>query len=120
VKLKLDENLPVTAAPRLAALGFDTDTVFDEGLSGRDDAEVWAAAQNEGRFFVTQDMDFSDSRKFRPGSHHGLLVVRIPDSEQWRVADYLYGWFSSPDAKSWEGAFVVATATKIRVLKFTE
>jgi hypothetical protein len=51
---------------------------------------------------VTQDLDFSDTRKFVPGSHHGILLVRLPDSEQWRVNDYLVAWFSDPAARSWE------------------
>jgi len=115
VKIKLDENLPVSAAPRLAALGFDTDTVIEEGLAGRADDAVWEGAQAAGRFLVTQDLDFSDTRKFTPGEHHGLMIVRLPDSEQWRVADFLVGWFSSPDVATWARAVVVATPTKLRI-----
>jgi predicted nuclease of predicted toxin-antitoxin system len=87
VKLKLDENIPQSAATRLAALGYDVDTVLDEQLGGRSDEHVWAAAQEEGRFLVTHDLDFSDTRKFEPGEHAGVLIVRLPDSEQWRVGD---------------------------------
>lgn len=43
MKIKLDENIPASAGPRLAALGFDVDTVLSEGLTGRTDSEVWAA-----------------------------------------------------------------------------
>jgi hypothetical protein len=89
--------------------------VFDEGLSGRSDYDVWAAAQAEGRFLVTQDLDFSNARRFAPGTHHGLMIVRLPDSEQWRAADYLVGWFSSADVPTWERGFVVATPTKLRI-----
>jgi hypothetical protein len=39
---------------------------------------VWTAAQADGRFLVTQDLDFSDARKYAPGTHHGLLLVRLP------------------------------------------
>jgi predicted nuclease of predicted toxin-antitoxin system len=97
VKLKLDENIAASAGARLAILGFDVDTVLDEGLRGRPDADVWAAAQSERRFFITQDLDFSDTRTFAPGTHEGLLLVRLPDAEQWRIADYLVAWFSAPD-----------------------
>lgn len=117
MKLKLDENLPATAAAELGARGYDVDTVRDEGLVGRPDDAVWRAAQAEGRFLVTQDLDFSDTRKFIPGSHHGILLVRLPDSEQWRVADYLTAWFSDPEASSWSGCVVVATPTKVRVVR---
>jgi hypothetical protein len=43
VKLKLDENLPASAAPRLAALCDDVHTVLDESLGGKHDAKDAAA-----------------------------------------------------------------------------
>ncbi len=117
MKLKLDENIARSAAARLAALGFDADTVLDEGLGGRPDVDVWAAAQSERRFFITQDLDFSDARMFAPGTHEGLLLVRLPDAEQWRIADYLVAWFSAPDVETWARCFVVATPNKVRVIR---
>jgi predicted nuclease of predicted toxin-antitoxin system len=109
MRLKLDENLPVTAAALLSARGYDVDTVRDEGLTGHPDDAVWRSAQAEARFLVTQDLDFSDTRKFAPGTHHGILLVRLPDSEQWRVSDYLVAWFSDPEAGGWARCVVVAT-----------
>jgi predicted nuclease of predicted toxin-antitoxin system len=79
MKIKLDENLPVRLSRDLSRLGHDVDTAPDEGLKGRTDAEVWAAAQSAGRFFVTMDLDFCDIRQYAPGSHHGVLVVRLPE-----------------------------------------
>jgi predicted nuclease of predicted toxin-antitoxin system len=117
VKLKLDENIAASAKERLAAMGFDVDTALDEGLGGRPDNEVWAASQAEQRFLVTQDLDFSDVRRFQPGMHEGILLVRLPDHEQWRIGDFLVAWLSSPDARSWRRCFVVATPTKVRVLR---
>lgn len=117
MKLKLDENLPESAATRLAALGYEVDTVLAERLGERSDEDVWAAVQSEGRFLVTHDLDFSDARKFRPGSHAGVLIVRLPDSEQWRVGDHLVAWFSDPDARSWGRCLVVATVSKVRVAR---
>jgi predicted nuclease of predicted toxin-antitoxin system len=119
VKLKLDENLPASAAPRLAALGHDVHTVLDESLGGKHDAVVWTAAQAEGRMLVTCDLDFSDARTFAPGTHSGILLVRLPDAEQWRAADHLVAWLSDPDAPSWQGCLVVATLHKVRVLRAT-
>ena len=115
MRLKLDENLPGSVVPRLAVLGFDVDTVLDENLGGCSDDTVWAAAQGEQRFLVTQDLDFSDARRFVPGTHAGVLIVRLPDAEQWRVADHLVAWFSGADARTWAGCLVVATPHKVRV-----
>lgn len=77
MKLKLDENLPSGLLSALQALGHDVDSVPSEQLSGHEDASVWTAAQAAGRFLVTQDLDFSDSRRYVPGTHHGLLLVRL-------------------------------------------
>jgi predicted nuclease of predicted toxin-antitoxin system len=86
MRLKLDENLPASTAIRLRALGHDVHTVLEEGLSGRPDNDVWQAAQTEARFLVTQDLDFSDERRFAAGTHAGLLLVRLPDTEQSGVS----------------------------------
>jgi predicted nuclease of predicted toxin-antitoxin system len=64
-------------------------TLIEEELGGRIDSEVWTAAQLEGRFLITQDLDFSDTRRFAAGNHAGVLLVRLPDAEQWRITDYL-------------------------------
>lgn len=75
MKIKLDENLPAGLASILAQLGQETDTVPDEGLAGSDDPQVWEAAQRARRFLITQDLDFSDVRKFVPGTHRGILLI---------------------------------------------
>jgi len=69
------------------------------------------------RFLITQELDFSDRRRFAAGTHAGALLVRLPDAEQWRIADYLVAWFSTPDANTWDRCFVVATPNKVRVLR---
>lgn len=77
MKIKLDEKLPVRLAILLKDLGHDVHTLLDEQLLGRADAEIWEATQRESRFLTTQDLDFSDLRQFAPGSHCGILLVRL-------------------------------------------
>lgn len=83
MKIKLDENLPVRLTVILASLHHDVHTVTEENLSGGSDRDVWEAAQREARFLITQDLDFSDLRRFAPGTHHGILLVRLrsPDRQ---------------------------------------
>ncbi len=76
--IKLDENLPSRLVSSLTQLGHDVVTVPAEGLVGNDDEIVWRAAQADRRFLVTQDLDFSDVRRYAPGTHHGLLLFRVP------------------------------------------
>lgn len=87
MNIKLDENLPHQLVQLLTDLGHDVDTVRDEHMAGRDDDAVWAAAQTAGRFLVTQDLDFSDARKYSPGTHEGLLLVRRPQPVGARSLD---------------------------------
>lgn len=53
MKIKLDENLPISLVPILERHGYDVDTVPEEHLSGRSDAEIWQAMGTEGRFLIT-------------------------------------------------------------------
>ena len=115
MRIKLDENLPARLVLALQRLGHDADTTVDEGLSGRPDDEVWTAAQASTRFLVTQDLDFSDVRRFAPGSHFGLLIVRLPDEQQWRVAEFIERCLALDEARSWGGCLVVASPARLRV-----
>jgi predicted nuclease of predicted toxin-antitoxin system len=115
LKIKLDENLPYSLAQKLQELGHDVDTVPDEGLAGYPDPDIWLAAQAEGRFLITQDLDFSDLRRFRPGSHHGLLLVRLTNPGRIALLDRVTAIFITEDVDDWSGCFIVVTERKIRV-----
>lgn len=115
MRIKLDENLPVTLAQRLTTLGHEADTARDEGLCGRDDATIWEAAQREGRFLVTQDLDFSDIRKFLPGKHCGILLVRMQMPGLTALENRVAGIFQNEDVSAWAGYLVIATDRKLRI-----
>jgi predicted nuclease of predicted toxin-antitoxin system len=115
MKIKLDENLPVELADVLAKLNHVVDTVASEGLKGRDDGIVWSAAQHEGRFLITQDLDFSDIRLFAPGTHHSIMLVRLTQPGRLALTERVRTVFQTEDVETWPGAFVVATDRKIRV-----
>ena len=66
MRLKLDENVTVVAKQMLVSLGHDVDTVADEDLVGRLDAEVVAAAATAERALVTFDLGFGDPRAYPP------------------------------------------------------
>ena len=115
MRIKLDENLPVRLVDVLADLGHDVDSVPMEGLSGRSDEAVWAAARNEGRFLVTQDLDFSDLRRFSPGSHDGVLIVRLRQPGRAALIHRIGSFFQSEKVSDLAGCFVVLTERKVRI-----
>jgi predicted nuclease of predicted toxin-antitoxin system len=115
MKLKLDENLPESLVTALSTQGHDVDNVRIEGLVGRDDPDVWQAAQKESRFLITQDLDFSDVRQFQPGTHHGLMLVRLRVPGRRALATRITEAFRSPGADAWARCFVLLTDSKLRV-----
>lgn len=115
MRIKLDENLPSRLAPRLAALGHDVQTAGEEGIAGHVDAVIWEAAQPEARFLITQDMDFSDTRRFAPGSHYGILLIRLRTPSRRALTQRGEDLFREEDASTWPRCFVVATERKVRV-----
>jgi len=117
MNIKLDENLPEALVPILAELGHDTDTVPQESLTGQDDEIVWDAAQQARRFLITQDLDFSDSHKFVPGTHHGILLLRLRDPGRLALLRIVELLFKTEAVEIWQGCLVVATERKLRVVR---
>ena len=74
--VKLDENLGRSHVALLLEAGYQTDRVHDQGLSGAADPVVWERVSSEGRFFITMDLGFADVRRYKPGSHPGILLLR--------------------------------------------
>ncbi len=76
-----DEDVPRSTARVLRDAGFDAVDVRDVGLRGKSDADVFAYAQKEARILITCDMGFSNILNYPPSQVHGMMVVRVPDSE---------------------------------------
>jgi predicted nuclease of predicted toxin-antitoxin system len=113
MKIKLDENLPIRLARVLVAQGHDVHTVPEENLGGRPDADIWRAVCAEGRFLITQDLDFSDTRRFAPGTHAGLLLLRLRQPGSGALVAAVEA--IAADIAAWAGCFVVVTENKVRV-----
>jgi len=115
MRIKLDENLPAVLVDVLAEYGHDADTSPREGLAGRPDEEVWQAAISADRFLFTQDLDFSDIRKYAPGTHPGILLLRLDHPSRTALVQRVRRILLAEDFESWSGCLVVTTERKIRV-----
>ena len=115
MRMKLDESLPCELADQLSKFGHDVDTSPSEGLEGSDDLTLWLAAQSAQRLLITQDLDFSDIRRFTPGTHQGVFLIRLKNPSRLNLIDRVLHVCQHHDADSWTGCFVVATDRKVRV-----
>lgn len=109
MRLKLDENLPASLGALLRARGHDADTVPDEGLTGRVDADVLGAATREGRVLFTQDLDFA-----APATHAGVVLVRLRDPHAAALEQHVLSFTAVHGADVRPGTVAVLTETKVR------
>ena len=113
--LKLDENLGRSHVQLLRNAGYEADRVHDEGLSGWTDSTVWKRVCDEGRFFITLDLDFADVRTFKPGSHPGILLLRTRSRSRAAVLQVLERVLDERRLDSLSGCLAVADETHTRV-----
>lgn len=117
MRIKLDENLPASLAVALRSAGHDADTVPAEGLKGHADIDIWAAAQSAKRFLITQDLDFSDIRQYQPGTHFGILLLRLREPGRESLGRRVMELMQMEQVETWPRCFVVATDHKVRIVR---
>jgi predicted nuclease of predicted toxin-antitoxin system len=115
VKFKLDENLPASSAAILAGAGHDVDTVGQEGLSGAPDPEVVAAAAAAGRVLISLDVGLGDIRAYPPGSHAGIVVLRLTDQSAAAVGKAVSDLAALTNADGLAGAVSVLQRGLLRI-----
>ena len=99
----------------LRALGHDVEHVYTKQLSGHPDPDIMALAQAEQRLLITADRRFADARVFMPGTHAGLLFLRLKHAARNAISAKVQSLFETEAVESWRGCFVVATEVKLRV-----
>jgi predicted nuclease of predicted toxin-antitoxin system len=78
VRIKVDEDLPRAATRMLRDRGPQALSVVEQGMGGYKDPPIWQAVQAEQRYLLTADKGFADIRRYAPGAHAGVLLLR-PD-----------------------------------------
>jgi len=115
VRLKLEENITVAAKAPLVAAGHDVDTVADEQLVGRPDAAVLAGAVANKRALVTFDLGFGDPRAYPPGTHRGVVILRLRDQQPPNVVSVVQRLLENHDLDDLAGCIVVVTEALVRI-----
>jgi predicted nuclease of predicted toxin-antitoxin system len=115
VKFKLDENLPASAASVLAAAGHDVDTVPAEHLAGRPDHDIVAASTAAERVLISLDVGLGDIRAYPPGSHAGILILRLADQSATTVIKAIEDLASLAQPASLAGTVAVLQRGLLRI-----
>ena len=64
---------------------------------------------------VTFDLDFADQRAYPPGSHAGILVLRLRSQHSSAVVGVLEQIISAQEVETFAGALVIVTDATVRV-----
>jgi predicted nuclease of predicted toxin-antitoxin system len=115
MRVKLDENLSRRLTPALQQAGHDVSSVEDEGLLGRSDETVGAAAATEGRVLFTLDLEFADLRKHPPGRHPGIVLFRPPSMGPMAVNRFVEAFLAGEDMSALSGCIVIVEPGRIRL-----
>jgi len=75
----VDENTAKSLAFALRAAGYIAEHVYETGLQGHPDTEIFAWAQEHQRTIITADLDFAHILTFPP-PHFGIMVLRLPET----------------------------------------
>ncbi len=113
--LKLDENLGRSHAELLRNAGHEADRVHDQGLSGETDSTVWDRVCDEGRFFIALDLDFADIRRYQPGSHPGILLLRPRTRSRSAALQVLKRVLSEQQLDNLSGCLAIADEMHTRI-----
>lgn len=113
--VKLDENLARAHVEVIVDAGHTGERVTDELLSGAPDAVVWQRACAEGRFFITLDLDFSDVRRYPPGTHPGILLLRPRNTGRAAVLAVLSRVVREQGLETLKGCLAVADEQRTRI-----
>jgi predicted nuclease of predicted toxin-antitoxin system len=115
MRLKLDENLSRHLKTALAACGHDVTTAEEEGLLSQCDPAVARAATAGERMLLTLDVEFGDLRKYRPGSHAGIILFRPKSLGPLTVNRFVEGFIRDADLPRLAGCVVIVEPSRVRV-----
>ncbi|GAB4455318.1 MAG: DUF5615 family PIN-like protein [Anaerolineae bacterium] len=115
MQIKVDEDLPNLITKMLNDSGYVAMGVLDQNMGGWKDPALWEAIQAEQRFLITADKGFADIRRYPPGNHAGVLLLR-PDEDGIRpMLELLERVLSNYDLNTLAGAVTVVNSQSIRV-----
>jgi predicted nuclease of predicted toxin-antitoxin system len=115
VRIKLDENIPASAATVATQLGHDADTVVGEELAGAADVDVLAASSGNDRILITLDRGFGDVRAYPPGTHGGVVILRVDSRDASTVTEAVRSFLVTQDLGDLTGCIVVVRGGGLRL-----
>jgi len=120
MRTKLDEDLSPRLREPLEREAHEVVTVASQGWAGMLDPELWPKVVAERVFFITADKGFGDVRRYVPGTHSGILLLRPARERRSEFLALLERVLASHRLEDHVGCLIVATSGRIRVRRPSE
>ncbi len=92
MRFKLDENIPLGLVRTVKRAGYDVETVYSESLAGSRDSTLLDVCRLEKRILITLDLNFASVVNFPPGTHAGIVVLRLKQTGPAATAVAVRRW----------------------------
>jgi predicted nuclease of predicted toxin-antitoxin system len=117
LNIKVDEDLPLKIPEMLRRAGHNVETVIGQGMGGAKDPVLWQSVQSEQRFLITADKGFADIRRYPPGTHNGVLLLRPDEDGIEPLVDLVRRVLRGEGLDRLRGTVTVVTPRAIRIRK---
>lgn len=116
MRFKIDENLPSSLSALLQERQLESETVHDEGLSGKPDDIIMETCHKETLVLITMDTGFANQKAYPAGTHPGIIVMRIKNQGARNVLSVMQRFFErQSDLEELSGCTVIVEEHRIRV-----
>ena len=117
MKFLLDANLPYSAKEIFSSED-EVVHVRDIELQHADDAKIAAWAKEHKAIIVSRDLDFANINLMPPSTHHGVMVLRIPDHyTAASIKRVLKEFLDDVDRSELEGSLIIVEEGSHRIRK---
>ena len=112
----IDEDMPRSTGPALAARGYPVKDIRDFGLRGADDGTVFQFAQTHRAVLLTGDLGFSNPIRFPLGRHCGIVIARFPNElSTAEVNRHLLDQLTTVTDEEYSGHVIIVEVGRIRI-----
>ena len=116
MRFKLDENLGRRGQELLRAAGHDVATVWDQGLRGVADGDLFELCAREQRALITLDRDFGQVTRFPPEKGAGIIVLDVkPRTTLDGIIGRLRDFLAVLKTRSVVGALWIVEPGRVRI-----
>ena len=117
MKFLLDENISPKTAQFLKELGHYAIHVREVNLKGASDDKIFEYAKQHGLLLITIDRDFGNIMDYPPGTHHGIIRLKLRHMPSGKVNSVLQSFLAEINSEDIYGNLAILEEDRYRIRK---